>query len=218
MEQGSGNARSAPDARMVDRMLFFSDAVFAIVLTLLVLELRVPIVEGDAALAEALRGLTAKFVAFAASFALVSVFWAAHMTITRRLVAFDWPVAWLNLIFLFTIAVMPFVSALIGEYGTFGLAWRIYCATLVAASLAQSLLVLALTGDGGKLVGGITGREIAWRLSRALSPGIAFGIGLWLSYNGEPRLSALCWIIIPIVMIFARLILSPGGGGKTPDA
>ena len=218
MQDGGGIARHAADARMVERMLFFSDAVFAIVLTLLVLELRVPTVEGDAALADALRGLTAKFVAFGASFALVAIFWAAHMTITRRLAVFDWPVAWLNLIFLFTIAVMPFVSALIGEYGAFGLAWRIYCVTLVAASLAQTVLVLAVMRDKGRLIGGIAGREIAWRLSRALSPGIAFGTGLWLSYNGEPGLSALCWILIPVVMVFARLILNPGRGGNVPDA
>ena len=209
MNDNGESAKRAPDARMVDRMLFFSDAVFAIVLTLLVLELRVPEVEGDDALAAALGGLTGKFVAFAASFALVAIFWAAHMTITRRLAIFDWPVAWLNLIFLFTIAVMPFVSALIGEHGAFGLAWRIYCATLVAASLAQSVLVLALTRDKGRLVGGITGREIGWRLSRALSPGIAFAVGLWLSYAGEARLSAFCWVLIPLVMILARLLFNP---------
>ena len=210
MSDSGENAETAPDKRMVDRMLFFSDAVFAIVLTLLVLELRVPSVAGDEALAAALRDLTGKFVAFAASFALVAIFWSAHMTITRRLATFDWPVAWLNLIFLFSIAAMPFVSALIGEYGTFGLAWRIYCGTLIAASLAQTLLVIAVTRDRGKLVGGISGREIAWRLARALSPGIAFAAGLWLSYNGEPKLSALCWVVIPGVMIFARLVFNPG--------
>ena len=212
MSDSGENAETAPDKRMVDRMLFFSDAVFAIVLTLLVLELRVPSVAGDEALAAALRDLTGKFVAFAASFALVAIFWSAHMTITRRLAIFDWPVAWFNLIFLFTIAVMPFVSALIGEYGAFGIAWRIYCGTLVAASLAQTVLVIAVTRDRGKLVGGISGREIAWRLARALAPGIAFTAGLWLSYNGEPRLSAFCWVLIPVVMIFARLIFNPSRG------
>ena len=75
----------APEMRMVDRMLFFSDAVFAIVLTLLVLELRPPEASDDAGLAIALKALSPKFFAFAASFALVSIFWTAHMAITRRL-------------------------------------------------------------------------------------------------------------------------------------
>ncbi len=195
------------DARMVSRMLFFSDAVFAIVLTLLVLELRPPVVEGDAALADALIGLTPKFVAFVSSFALVSVFWSAHTAMTRRLSAFDWPMAWFNLLFLFTIAIMPFVSALIGEHGTFGLAWRVYCAALVAASLAQTALFVTMTRDGGRIVGGITVRQKAWRVLRSLSPGIAFGVGLALNNAGYVGLSAVCWLLIPVVMLIAQALL-----------
>ena len=216
MDRGQGKDGAAPDAHAVSRMLFFSDAVFAIVLTLLVLDLRLPVVEGDAALAVALRDLTPKFVAFAASFALVSIFWAAHMAITRRLRFFDWTAAWLNLLFLFTIAIMPFVSSLLGEYGNNGLAWRLYCAALVAASLSQSALFLSLARDKGRLLGGITLRETAWRFLRALSPGIAFGTGLWLSLIGEPGLSRFCWVLIPAMLVLARLLFGPTGAAQTP--
>lgn len=194
------------DARMVSRMLFFSDAVFAIVLTLLVLELRPPVVEGDAALADALIGLTPKFVAFFSSFALISIFWSGHVAMTRRYSVFDWPTAWVNLLFLFTIGMMPFVSALIGEHGMFGLAWRAYCAVLVAASLAQTALFVTMTRNGGRAVGGITMRQKAWRGLRSLSPGIAFGVGLALSNAGYAGLSALCWLLIPVVLLVAQAL------------
>jgi hypothetical protein len=139
----------------------------------------------------------------------VSIFWLAHMSTTRRMVLFDWTVAWLNLMFLFTIAIMPFVSALLGTHGTQGLSWQIYSASLIASSFANVLLVFALMRDGGRLVGGATLREKIYRVLRAASPGTAFGIGLWLSLNGEERLSSLCWVLIPVLLAFAGVFAPP---------
>jgi uncharacterized membrane protein len=62
-------------ARLVDRMVFFSDAVFAIVLTLLVLELRPPHVAPGGDLWPALWIIRHAFVSFALSFGLVAIFW-----------------------------------------------------------------------------------------------------------------------------------------------
>lgn len=204
-EEGGGS----PDGRMIARMLFFSDAVFAIVLTLLVLELRPPHAETDAELLDAIIALTPKFVAFFASFALVSVFWAGHMAITRRVSAFDWVSAWLNLVFLFTIAVMPFVSGLIGEFGVLGTSWQAYSIVLIAASLAQTAFLLALTRGNGKFMADVTARDRVWRVVRALSPGIAFGIGLVLSLQGQQRLSQFCWVLIPVILVLTRVVVRP---------
>ncbi|CAN5239749.1 hypothetical protein BH11PSE2_BH11PSE2_03200 [soil metagenome] len=209
MSDDHHGAKDPLGPHLVSRMLFFSDAVFAIVLTLLVLELRPPPSETDLELGKALLVMAPKFYAFAGSFALVSVFWLAHMSITRRMKAFDWPVSWANLVFLFTIAVMPFATSLIGEHGTVGLSWRIYCAALVAVSLTATVLLMTLVRDKGRLVGEITRREVAWRVSRSLSPGVAFAIGLGLSIAGHPALAGFCWVLIPLEMLVARLALGP---------
>lgn len=216
MSEAEGGGSS--DGRMISRMLFFSDAVFAIVLTLMVLELRPPAAETDAELVEAIIGLTPKFVAFFASFALVSVFWAGHMAITRKISAFDWPSAWLNLVFLFTIAVMPFVSGLLGERGVFGVAWQAYCIVLIAASLAQTAFLLALTRGNGRFVTAASGRDRIWRTVRALSPGIAFAVGLMLSLQGQHRLSQFCWVLIPVILVVARLFVGPRKEAGAADA
>lgn len=197
------------DHQILHRLVFFSDAVFAIVLTLLVLELRPPHVEGEAGLAAGLRGMTSHFIAFGSSFGLISIFWAAHMTIMRRLAVFDWPAAWLNLGFLFTIALMPFVSAMIGEHGVMGTAWQLYCVVLIAASITQTALLLGVTRDKGRLVGGITPRQLNYRLVRALSPGIAFSIGLALSLAGQPGLSALCWVLFAPILVIDNMLFGP---------
>lgn len=216
MSDGEGGGSS--DGRMISRMLFFSDAVFAIVLTLLVLELRPSEVESDAELVNALIGLGPKFVAFFSSFALVSVFWAGHMAITRKISVFDWPSAWLNLVFLFTIAVMPFVSGLLGERGVVGVAWQAYSIVLIAASLAQTAFLLALTRGNGRLVTALSGRDRIWRTVRALSPGIAFAVGLVLSLQGQHRLSQFCWVLIPVILVVARLFVGPRKEASVADA
>lgn len=205
----SGAVDERDDGHLLHRLVFFSDAVFAIVLTLLVLELRPPELASADGLVAALGGMTRHFVAFFASFAVISIFWAGHMAMFRPIKAFDWPVTWLNLLFLFTIALMPFASAILGEYGTRGEAWRIYSVVLIAASVAQSLLVVVLYRGKGRLVGGATGRQVAYRLSRAASPGIVFGIGLSLSLIGQPGLSAMCWVMFPPVLILARILFGP---------
>jgi uncharacterized membrane protein len=199
-------AQDAADSVLLHRLLFFSDAVFAIVLTLLVLDLRVPEVAQQSDMTAALAAMSPNLTAFAASFALVSVFWMAHLSITRRLIAFDWLIAWLNMAFLFAIALMPFASGLLGRYGLMGPVWRIYCLVLIAASAAQTALLLAIVRDRGRLVGGMAPREFAFRLLRALSPALAFGTGLTLSYAGRPYLAAFCWLLFPPILIVARLL------------
>jgi uncharacterized membrane protein len=198
----------AHDKRMLDRMLFFTDAVFAIVMTLLVLELRPPDLE-HVGLWTALAGMTPKFIAFGMSFILSAIFWAAHLSVTRRLIHFDWLVAWANIAFLLPVTVMPFASALLGE--TFGgeSVWQAYSWVLIAVSVLMTLFLLVASRGGGRLMGGMTPRERAFRTVRALAPGIAFGVGLWLEATGRNTLSHFCWLLIPVVMLIARLALGP---------
>lgn len=203
---------SEGDARIIGRLLYFSDAVFAIVLTLLVLELHPPHIESMEAFWPVLQGLAPSFVGFVASFALVMIFWAAHMAITRRLAVFDWPTVWFNGLFLMTIAVTPFASAMLGQTHAFPLAWRLYCAVMIAASATQSLLILCIMRDRGRLLaGGVTWRERVWRLLRSLSPGIAFGTGLYLNVTGAYSWSYLCWALIPVILVLSQLAVGPRG-------
>lgn len=200
---------ATPDDRVLSRLLFFSDAVFAIVLTLLVLELRVPAAHGAQAMAQALIALAPHFIAFGASFALTTIFWAAHLAIMRRLQHFDWPVVWANALLLLVIALMPFASALLGEGTAFAVSWQVYCVVLIAASLAQTLLVLVVMRDGGRLIGGASLREILWRTLRALSPGIAFAAGLVLVIRGQYALSAVCGLLIPVILVVSNVLFGP---------
>jgi uncharacterized membrane protein len=212
-----------PDARMVDRMLLFSDAVFAIVLTLLVLELRPPEGgdQGDAALWTALGAQIGHFFSFAISFALVGLWWSLHMRLMRTLATFDWPVAICNLIFLFTIALMPFAAGFWGTHIRSGAALAVYWSANTAASLTFMFVFLAATrGNFRLLVSPMSRGDWVVRLIGSLSRTGAFGAGAWLATLGQVYLSWFAWAAIPIVMVtvgLARRLAAPRAAkGRAP--
>ena len=206
MTDTENRANSEADTRLLHRMVFFSDAVFAIVMTLLVLELRPPPATSEAALEAGLIALATTFIAFLTTFALTGVFWFAHMSTTRRLVVFDPLVAVANMAFLLIVSLMPFASRLLGENFRSPLIWEVYSLTLIAASVVNLLLLAAVNRGGGRLVGGPGGREVAYRALRAAAPGIAFTIGFWGASEGRMVIPQMCWVIIPLVFVIARLI------------
>lgn len=195
------------DERLLHRLLFFTDAVFAIVMTLLVLELRPP--EGNTFEAQ-LAGLwhmTGRLSAFALSFSIIAIFWVAHLSTTRRLKAFDWATTIANLFFLFPICLLPFVSAWVGEAVGTRASWSAYCVVQIAISTANIVLVLVQTRDGGRLIeGGMTPRGRLYRAARAASPGIAFAIGLVGASFHQVYMAQFCWVLIPVVLRTSRLL------------
>jgi len=197
------------NARILHRLIFFSDAVFAIVLTLMVLELRPPPGNDEAVLVEGLRALAPHLFSFVLTFAVVGVFWAAHMAYTRRLVVFDWFTAWINLAYLFVIALTPFASAMLGEHGNHEIAWRLYCGVLILASLVQTALWLAMSRGQGRLMGGVGWRERAQRSLRGLSPAVAFGAGYASLMAGRGDFVMWCWVLIPLVTVLADALFGP---------
>lgn len=97
----------------------YSDAVFAIVITLLVLEIKVPHLqdaESPDELLSALKEMLPKIISWAVSFFFVSVLWVQHHNVFRMAKNIDYGMVWINNIFLFSIAFIPFPTALMGEY------------------------------------------------------------------------------------------------------
>lgn len=122
-----------------ERIVFFSDAVFAIVITLLVLEIKVPHIEGHSsgALHQALVHLIPKFMGFVCSFFIVGLMWFEHHRIFRFIEGFTAGLIWRNLIFLLVITFIPFPTALFSEYPWSMTAFLIYTITFGLAALAK---------------------------------------------------------------------------------
>lgn len=109
-------------AFQLERIILFSDAVFAIAITLLVIEIKVPALHGSAAtegaLVQELVHLIPKFVGFLISFFLIGFYWTRHHVLCGYLGDYSTKLIWLNLLFLLSIVLMPFSTGIFGEYST----------------------------------------------------------------------------------------------------
>ncbi|MEP7075519.1 MAG: TMEM175 family protein [Acidobacteriota bacterium] len=102
-----------------ERIVFFSDAVFAIAITLLIIEVKVPHLGHSATsrefLAELLKSAP-NFVGYFFSFLVIGAYWVGHHRIYGMIVDWDYGLVWRNIYFLLAIAFMPFTTAFFSEY------------------------------------------------------------------------------------------------------
>ena len=104
-----------------DRVEAFSDGVFAVALTLLILELHVPNVANHSSLgqyAAAMAPLIPKVVSFVLTFVIICIHWVSHHYFFRHLRHTPLGIVWLNNLFLLWICFMPFPTAMLGDHPT----------------------------------------------------------------------------------------------------
>jgi uncharacterized membrane protein len=121
-----------------DRIVNLSDGVFAIAITLLVLDIRVPDIPEKMVASQlpgALLSLWPNYLGYFLSFVGISAFWTIHHSIFRSIRAYDRVLLYLNFLFLMVVAFIPFPTALLGKYGDHQLPVAIYAATLAAGRL-----------------------------------------------------------------------------------
>jgi len=105
----------------VERLVFFSDAVFAIAITLLIIEIKVPEIEGaitEKGFLHSLLLIVPKFVGFIISFFIIGLYWFIHHRMFGYVTGQNGKLIWLNLVFLFSIVLMPFSTSVYSEYST----------------------------------------------------------------------------------------------------
>jgi len=133
----------------LERLVFFSDAVFAIAITLLVIEIHVPEIPYRAPAAvywEALAHLFPSFVSFAISFGVIGMFWTGHHRAFSLAGRYHGGVLGWNLMLLCAIAFMPFLTALYGRYYGAPVPTGIYWAWLVLTALLNLKVNTIATG------------------------------------------------------------------------
>ncbi len=116
-----------------NRVEAFSDGVFAIVITLLILDIRVPEVEYNQ-LAASLVAVLPRIFAYVISFGVIGVYWLAHHQSLQLVGKLNGFLIWLNLIYLLAVSFMPFPTALLGRYPMQPLPIVIYGLNLIAAN------------------------------------------------------------------------------------
>ena len=123
----------------LERMIFFTDGVFAIAITLLVIELRLP-EDWDRSFIGLWREEWRSFLAYAVSFMVVAVFWNAHRMLFRLIVRFHNALVFGNFLLLGFVVLVPFAATLIFRSGPQGEPFLIYLGLMAAIALSQATL------------------------------------------------------------------------------
>jgi uncharacterized membrane protein len=124
--------------RSLERLAALSDGIFAVAMTLLVLDLHLPSAEqvhGERALLAALCALGPQWAAYLMSFLTLGIFWAGQQTQFNHLEESSRDLTWIHLGFLFTITLLPLSTRLLGEFITYRSALLIYWLNILAPGM-----------------------------------------------------------------------------------
>ena len=134
-----------------ERLAALSDGIFAVAMTLLVLDLHVPVkeaVHGSGELGHALLALAPQFVAYLMSFITLGIFWVGQQTQLNHLERSDRSLAWIHIAFLFAVSMMPFSTRLLAEFIVYRAALLVYWFNILLLGWLLYASWICATGTG----------------------------------------------------------------------
>ncbi|MDO7845171.1 TMEM175 family protein [Hymenobacter sp. M29] len=204
---GNEKAQHNREAFQLERLILFTDAVFAIAITLLVIELKVPELEHRTE-PEAWHGflrLIPKLVGFFISFFIIAIYWVAHHRIFRFVRHLDNKLIWLNMLFLLCIVLMPFTTAYQSEYAMLRTPWIIYSINIIATGLMQAQLQNYLRHPSPGVTAAHERTHPDLDLMRPLTSPIVFGLSIVLSFFVQPwTLRMVPAVVFPLLALLLR--------------
>ncbi len=179
-----------------DRVVFFSDAVFAIAITLLVIEIKIPTHEQIVAMgmSEVLSHLIPLFIGFLISFLVTALFWRWHLILMNFVKQVDNKLVWLNVWLLLFVALLPFSSGFYSEYFSSNAPFVIYCIDLAFIGFF-SYWMTAYVVKKENLTETLGKAQARWMKQRALIVPVVFLICIPLALI-LPQLGRLGFILI----------------------
>jgi uncharacterized membrane protein len=186
-----------------ERVVFFSDAVFAIVITLLVLELKVPHLSEhtEPALRHSLFELLPRFIGFVISFLIIGLMWIEHHRIFRYIANYDAGLLWRNLLLLLCVSFVPFPTALFSENFWSRTAFILYTASF--GGVATAKLLIWRHASSANLLKPDVSPALERRIARrSLAVPLACGLAIVLSFISI-WLAPVSFAFIPV---FARVL------------
>ena len=191
------NRIDRPRVAGTGRIEAFSDGVIAIIVTLLIFEIRVPQLDDFAtqSMLNALLSIAPKFVSFAVSFFTVAIFWVNHHHFFHRITHSDWKLLWFNNLLLFWLAVVPFTTVFIGDYPTQPLVVSLYAFALCMAGLSFSIMGRYAFFKSNLLPDSVPREERVREFRRSLWGGGLYGLA-----------SVLAWVYVYLALIIVAVI------------
>ncbi len=176
-----------------NRLEAFSDGVLAIVITIMVLELKVPHGSGF----DALKPMLPVFLSYILSFVYVGIYWNNHHHLLKAARRTTGGILWANLHLLFWLSLFPFVTGWMGENHLAPLPTAVYGAVLLLAAIAYYILQRLVVADQepGSALAASLGRDFKGKLSP-----VAYALGIVLSFPA-PTLAAGLYVLVALMWL-----------------
>ncbi len=204
MEEVSPQRQGSGDDEGTERINALSDGVFAIAITLLVLNIGVPNDIPAGRVAQQLPGrlaeLTPELLSYVVSFLVIGSYWMAHRAIFQGIRAVDKGLMWLNILFLMFVAFLPFPTALLDEYPDDQLPVALYAGSLAVARLPLTAIWWYATHNRRLIHEHLDARTVRWHRIRGLGIPLIFLLSVGISFISIPA-AKLTWILLFVIDI-----------------
>ena len=188
----------------LERLILFSDAVFAIAITLLVIELKLPELDEltEDSLQQSLRDAFPHFFSFVMSFMIIGIYWMSHHRMFYYVTDYNRRLIWMNLFFLFFIALMPFSSNVFGVYSGLNTAFLVYVFNISMLALFNYMLYGYISRPDKKLSHGLDNRRLVkYFQARSWVVPLCFGIGVLITLTAKSPWMLAFSRMTPILII-----------------
>ncbi|HMK24920.1 MAG TPA: TMEM175 family protein [Chitinophagaceae bacterium] len=191
----------------LERLILFSDAVFAIAITLLVIEIKIPeLGRGqvtDDHLLEKLTELIPKFVGFLVSFLIIGQYWIVHHRMFGYVINFNQRLIWLNLFFLLCVALMPFSTGFYSEYAGMPVLSPVifYTCNIAMLGILNFFMWRYLSNPDKGLTENLSPQVARYSSIRAITVPVIFII-CTIVYTQSPVIAAFIPMTIPLILKF----------------
>lgn len=196
-----------PHQKELDRIMAFSDGIFGVAITLLVLTIDVPNISPDSAdqlLPGHLIKLWPQFLSYFLGFVVIGSFWIVHHQKLKFIKKYDSVFLWLNIITLFLVSLLPFSTNMLGDYGKSQVAFLFYGINLLGVAVMFLIMWLYATASH-RLVDSDLSPKI-------IKEGDIMGVGMCLVFLASIGLSFIhvefskyIWLlVIPMIFLFKR--------------
>jgi len=176
-----------------ERTAFFSDAVFAIAMTLLAVEIRVPEVDSSD-LPRALLGQVPEFLAYGLSFAVIGGYWMTHHRFFKLLTGYTQSLQRLNLLVLLFVALIGYATGILVRYGDTAWGVAVYAIVISAVGIGQTVLWV-YAHRRGLLTGELDGDLYRYVRARSLAVPVVFLVSIPVAFADADAAKYL-WIAV----------------------
>lgn len=210
--EGPSAAESRPDDPREEqrsdpvRLLALTDGVFAIIITILVLEIAIPEDLPSRSLAEAIREIGPTLTAWVISFLITGMYWVWHRDTFALIRRVNRDVIWLNLLFLLPCSLIPFAASVLGQHGREAIALQTYGAVMIGVSIMRIVLYAYVSRRPQLLWVRPSKRERRVGLTIAAFPIVVYGLAMLIA-KPLPRASLALFAGMPLLYFLAVTLL-----------